>query len=286
MQVVGLVRALTVVGVVVAGLALLLGLAWLFQRRLIYFPARQPPPRAGELFPQGQDVEFRTDDGLRLGGWFVPAQSGRTGVTVIVFNGNAGHRGFRAPLAAALSGSGLDVLLFDYRGYGGNPGDPTESGLLADARAARAYLVSRHDIDPARIVYFGESLGTGVAIALALEHPPAALVLRSPFTSLPDVARVHYPFLVGDFLLRDRFPSLARIGTLAVPALVIAGDRDRTVPVTLSRRLYEAATGPRKFLLVPGADHNDFALLAGDELIAGLLRFVDRRVGRQRAASP
>lgn len=286
MQAGGLVRALAVAGVVVAGLALLLALAWLFRRRLIYFPARQSPPSAAELFPHAQDVELRTDDGLRLGGWFVPAQSSRTGVAVIVFNGNGGHRGFRAPLAAALADLGLDVLLFDYRGYGGNRGDPTESGLLADARAAHAYLVNRHDVDPARIVYFGESLGAGVAIALALEHPPAGLVLRSPFTSLPDVARVHYPFLVGDFLLRDRFPSLARIGRLAVPVLVIAGERDRIVPTALSRRLFEAANGPREFLLIPGADHNDFALLAGDELMAGLGRFLDRHVGRQRAASP
>jgi fermentation-respiration switch protein FrsA (DUF1100 family) len=103
---------------------------------------------------------------------------------VLVFNGNGGNRAHRAPLAAALSRSGLAVLLFDYRGYGGNPGAPTEPGLLADARAARAYLASRPGVDPGRLVYLGESLGAAVAVALAVEVPPLALVLRSPFTSL------------------------------------------------------------------------------------------------------
>ena len=104
---------------------------------------------------------------------------------VVVFNGNAGDRSFRAPLAAALSAAGLSVLLLDYRGYGGNPGTPSEQGLLADGRAARAYVASRTDVDQKRIVYFGESLGAAVAVAMSLEHPPAAVILSSPFTSLP-----------------------------------------------------------------------------------------------------
>ena len=113
--------------------------------------------------------------------------------TLIVFNGNAGNRAYRADLARAFRGRGAAVLLFDYRGFGGNDGRPTESGLAADARAARAYLDTRNDVDHKRLVYFGESLGAAVALGLAVEHPPLALVLRSPFTSLADVGATALP---------------------------------------------------------------------------------------------
>ncbi len=186
-----------------------------------------------------------------------------------------GNRTHRAPLAAALAREGFGVLLFDYRGYGGNPGTPTEAGLLADARAARAYLAARGDVDPARLVYLGESLGAAVAVALAAEAPPRALVLRSPFTSLTDVGRRHYPLLPVGLLLRDRYPSLERIGGVAAPVLVVAGERDRLVPVEQSRRLYAAAPGPKRFVLIADADHNDFALLAGAEFIGAVARFLD-----------
>src|SRR5207253_9031710 len=152
------------------------------------------------------------------------------GATVLVFNGNAGDRSFRAPLAAALNQAGLSVLLFDYRGYGGNPGSPSEKGLMTDARTARAYAAARDKVDVGRLVYFGESLGAAVAVALALEHPPAALVLRLPFTSLTDMGRLYYPLLPTNLLLRDRFDSLRQIGHLTCPVLIIAGDQDRIVP--------------------------------------------------------
>ena len=161
----------------------------------------------------------------------------------------------RATLAAALNRVGLSVLLFDYRGYGGNPGSPSEEGLATDARAARAWLAAQVDVD--RVVYFGESLGAAVAIGLAAQQAPAALVLRSPFTSLADVAAVHYPWLPARRLLLDRYPSIERIASVKAPVMVIAGDRDDIVPAVLSRRLYEAAAEPKRYVLVPGAGHND-----------------------------
>ena len=121
-------------------------------------------------------VAFDTADGLRLNAWFVAGSGPAPRRTILVFNGNAGHRGYRALLAAALRQHDLQVLLTDYRGYGGNPGAPSEEGLAADARAARGYLLSRPDVDRTRIVYFGESLGAAVAVRLAVEHPPAALI--------------------------------------------------------------------------------------------------------------
>ena len=178
---------LTAVWVVGMTLALLLAGLWLFQRRLVYFPLSQDVPPVDTLLPGAEAVSFVTADGLRLGGWFASAATTDRPATVLVFNGNAGDRSFRAPLAAALNRAGFSVLLFDYRGYGRNPGSPSERGLLADVRAARAYLIARDDVDAGRLLYFGESLGAAVAVPLAAEYPPAALVLRSPFTTYEQV---------------------------------------------------------------------------------------------------
>jgi fermentation-respiration switch protein FrsA (DUF1100 family) len=241
----------------------LLALIWTQQRKLIYFPSQQVPP-VEALLPAADEVAFTTADGLLLNGWFVPAFGGSEIGTVLVTNGNAGNRADRAPLAAALAAEGFSVLLFDYRGYGGNPGRPSEHGLIADARAALAYLQGREDTDPERIIYFGESLGTGVAVALAAEQPPAALALRSPFTSLGDVARWHYPFLPVGLMLRDTFNSEQRITDVQCPLLVLAGSRDGVIPEALSRRLFDAALQKRKRLvIIDGAGHNDAGLSHG-----------------------
>jgi fermentation-respiration switch protein FrsA (DUF1100 family) len=226
------------------------------------------------LVPGGQEVVVETEDGLCLGGWFMPARENRTGITVLVCNGNGGNRSFRAPLAAVLSAAGCSVLLFDYRGYGGNPGRPSEPGLLADARAARAYLAARSDVDPSRLVSFGESLGAAVAVALAVETPPLGLILKSPFTSLADIGQLHYPFLPIRLLLRERYPAILQIQRVDVPLLVLAGAEDRIVPAWQSRALYEAARQPKRFVLVAGADHNDLSLLAGDQAVGEMVRFV------------
>ena len=268
--------------VVVAVLAAALGLLWLFQRRLLYFPTPGPVPPAASVLPGAEDVAFETSDGLRLAGWFVPAppggpadRVGRARPAVLVCNGNGGDRSMRAPLAAALSRMGLAVLLFDYRGYGGNPGHPTEAGLAADARAALRYLAGRPEVDPERVIYFGESLGAAVALRLATERPPAALVLRSPFASLAEVGRRHYPVLPVSLLLRDRYDSAALAGRLDAPLLVVAGGRDQIVPAGHSRRLFDAAPQPKRLVVLDGADHNDDELLAGPRLLAELRAFLD-----------
>jgi fermentation-respiration switch protein FrsA (DUF1100 family) len=242
------------------------------QRRLIYFPSRGPVPPASTLLPGAEDVVLRTDDGLRLGAWYAPARSDDGGRAVLICNGNAGDRAVRAPLAAALIRAGMSVLLFDYRGYGDNPGRPSEEGLAADARAARSWLATRHD--PHRIIYFGESLGAAVVLRLAVERAPMALILRSPFTSLADVAKSLYPWLPVGRLLVDRYPSIDRIRQLTAPLLVIAGDRDTLVPAQLSRRLYEAASQPKRLVVVAGADHNDPRLLDGRQMLNEITGFL------------
>ena len=271
-------RAGVILLVVAAVLAASLGLLWAFQRRLIYLPSPGPVPPAATVLPGAEDVTFTTADGLRLGGWFIPGAVDSLAPprpwAVLVCNGNGGDRSMRAALAAALSRMGLAVLLFDYRGYGGNPGSPSEEGLAADARAALGYLAGRPEVDPRRVVYLGESLGAAVALRLAVERPPAALVLRSPFASLAEVGRLHYPVLPVSLLLRDRYDSAARVGRLTAPLLVVAGGRDRIVPASHSRRLFAAAPRPKRLVVLDGAGHNDHDLLAGPRLMEELSAFL------------
>jgi len=255
-------------------IAAVLVLIWTMQRRFIYFPTSGVPTPSEIGLTDVEPVTFETIDGLSLSGWFFVASGPSPRVTVLVFNGNAGNRAHRGPLAAALQRHGFQVLLVDYRGYGGNPGTPSKNGLAADGRAARAYLAGRPDVDLPRLVYFGESLGTAVAVDLAVEHPPAALVLRSPFTSMGDLGQHHYPFLPVRLLLRDRFAAIDQIRRIRAPLLVIAGGHDRIVPIDNSRRLYEAAVAPKTLLVLPDADHNDYELLAGDEMIQAIVRFL------------
>jgi uncharacterized protein len=267
-----LLRALLVVGVV---LAVLTGLLWGLQRRLVYLPDDGPVPAAATVLPGARDVVLETSDGLRLGGWFVPGRDAGA-PAVLVANGNGGHRGFRAPLAAALAERGLAVLLFDYRGYGGNPGSPSEAGLARDVRAARAALLEEAAVPPDRLLYLGESLGAGVVTGLAIEHPPAALVLRSPFVDLAAVGAEHYPFLPVRALLRDRYPVAERVATIRVPTTVVLGDADSIVPPAQSRAVAAAAASLHRLVEVPGADHNDRVLLDGDALVDAVVELAGR----------
>jgi fermentation-respiration switch protein FrsA (DUF1100 family) len=262
--------------IALVGIVVLLAIAaivWTQQRKLIYFPFGEVPSPESMGLAGTSPVSFPTSDGLTLNGWFV-SDTETPQFTVIVFNGNAGNRAFRAPLANAFARANFDVLLFDYRGFGDNPGSPTEDGLKNDARAARNYVVTRAGVDRRRLIYFGESLGTAVAAELAVEHPPAALILRSPFTSMTDIGGHHYSLLPVRWLLRDRFATIAHIARINAPLLVIGGDQDRIVPIEHTRRVYEAAREPKSLLVIRGADHNDDSLLIGREMIDGILRFL------------
>lgn len=259
--------------------AVLVGLLWAFQRRLVYFPdIGGPVPAAADVLPGGRDVRLTTADGLTLGAWFVPGPTGDA-PAVLVANGNGGHRGLRAPLARALSSAGLAVLLFDYRGYGGNPGSPSEPGLALDVRAARSYLVEEAGVRPGRLLYYGESLGCAVVTELAVEHPPAGLLLRSPFVDLAAVGSEHYPFLPVRLLLRDRYPVAERVARVRVPTTVVHGGRDTVVPPAQSRRVADAAAQLHRRVEVPGADHNDAALLDGRPLVDAVVELATLTAG-------
>jgi pimeloyl-ACP methyl ester carboxylesterase len=258
--------ALRILVAVLVLAVVLVVLAWTFQRQLIYLPAGRP----GETPRQLLEVVVHTEDGLDLTAWYAPATGPPTGTTVLVLPGNAGSRANRVPLARALGAAGSSVLLLDYRGYGGNPGTPSEEGLAADARAAHRYLVGERGVDPARLVLFGESLGGAVATRLALERPVAGLVLRSPFTSLADMAAVHYPFLPAGWLLRDRYPLRETVAEVTVPVVVVAGPDDEIVPFAQSRTVAGAAGAV--LVEVPGSGHNEAELGYGPRVIAAVTR--------------
>jgi uncharacterized protein len=247
---------------------------WLVQRSLIYFPHGQVPAPAAVGLATADIATFTTDDDLDLEAWLVPAREPSADRTIVVFNGNAGSRAHRAILAASFAERGFATLLVDYRGYGGNPGLPSERGLYRDARAALKYLASRGDVNMARVVYFGESLGAAVAVELAAEFQPSALILRSPFSSMTRIGAHHYPLLPVRQFLRDRYPSIDRIGRITCPLLVIAGDDDRIVPLEDTKRLFDAAPEPKQMLVIEGADHNDEELMWGPRVIGAIAKFL------------
>ncbi len=293
-------RVLLVVVVLMGVLGAIVGGMYVAQRGLIYHPSSGPLPSASDVLPGGQDVTLHTSDGLALAAWFFPASGpadgsandgsandgsaddgsaddgsaeAATAPVVLVAQGNGGNRGGRVDLARALTRHDISVLLFDYRGYGGNPGEPTEEGLARDVRAAYDYLVSERGVPRERLFYFGESLGCGVVSQLATEHPPAGMLLRSPFPDLAAVASEHYPWLPVRLLLKDRYPVADNVSALDdVPMVVVYGTDDSIVPPALSEQVAAAADARR--VVVEGAAHNDRALLDGPELIGAMVNLV------------
>ena len=223
-----------------------------FQRSLTYYPDRTRPTPAESGVPELAPVALETADGLSLLAWYAPPREADA-PSLIYFHGNAGHIGMRGFKVRAYLNAGLGVLLTTWRGYSGNSGTPTEDGLYADGRAARAFLRAQGAGDERQILY-GESLGTGVAVHLAREATPAAVVLEAPFSSVVDIASGRFPLLPVGPLVVDRFDSAAKIGKVAAPVLIVHGERDRTIPVRLARKLYRRAREPREAVLIKEED--------------------------------
>jgi uncharacterized protein len=223
------------------------------QRGLMYFPdtVRRPPASVG--LPQAEEVELATSDGERLVAWHVPPRAGRP--VVLYFQGNGGGLDLRAQRFAKLAADGLGLLALGYRGYGGSTGRPTEEGLLRDAAAAHDFAAARYGAG--RLVLWGESLGTGVAVGLAAQRPVARVLLESPFTSAADVAAGVYWFVPVRLLMHDQFRSDARIAEVTAPVLVVHGERDTIVPIRFGERLHALIRGPKAFIRLPNAGHND-----------------------------
>ncbi|MBE1875568.1 alpha/beta hydrolase [Myceligenerans pegani] len=275
------VRAAAVtVGVLVGVAGVVVGGAWLGQDALVYHPDRSSPGQAARALDGGVDVTLDTADGLELAAWFVPPapEARDRDVAVLVAPGNGSNRLGRAGLAALLAERGFAVLLLEYRGYGGNPGRPTEAGLALDARAAQIALAERgHPLE--RTIYFGESLGAGVVTRLQSEVPAAGLLLRSPFTSLADAGARHYPYLPVRALLRDRYEVLDRVAATRVPVTVVHGERDDIVPPEQSQAVADAAPRLVEHVVLPGVGHND-AEMFGPAVADAVVRLADHAVGR------
>jgi uncharacterized protein len=242
---------------------------------LLYFPSRaiiETPKGAGLDY---RDLELECDDGERLHGWWIGARTDNALGHLLLCHGNAGNVGDRVLHAALLTATGFDVLLFDYRGYGRSSGRPSEEGTYRDARAALAAVLEQPAVDPSRVFYLGESLGGAVALDLALERPPAGLVLLSAFTGVRELGRLHYPF-VPTALVPDAYPTLRRIHELHAPLLVLHGERDDIVPLSQGRALFDAAPEPKRMHIFTGLGHNDLVPLAGAEFARLIAAWVNR----------
>ena len=240
----------------------------LMQKRLMYFPdpARFAPTEWA--LSEMQPVTAQTDDGLTITSWYRPAQK-HDKFTIVFCQGNAGHLGYRNYKVRPWLDAGYGVLMVGYRGFG-NPGSPSEQGLYNDARAAITALHQRGVPDKA-IVLYGESMGTGVATQMATEVDAAALILESPYTSVPDVGADRYPMVPVKLLLRDQYNSLDKIKDVHMPLLLLHGELDQVVPAKFGKKLFAAAHEPKQAEFVPDAGHNDVYSLRVQEVILNFL---------------
>lgn len=253
-------------------------LMYLFQARLVFLPnlpgisSDATPPDIGLDY---DDVRFEAADGVRLHGWFIPV--GGDNPVLLFMHGNAGNISHRLDSIALFHDLGLSVFIFDYRGYGRSAGRPSEDGAYLDAEAAWRYLTRERGVAADRIVLFGRSLGAAVASHLATMTAPAALVVESAFTSVPDIAAEHYRFLPVRTLARIRFDTRAYLQAVSRPVLVIHSADDEIIPFHHGQALYEAVRGPKAFIELRGG-HNDGFFVSRGLYMQGLQQFIQRYV--------
>jgi fermentation-respiration switch protein FrsA (DUF1100 family) len=257
------------------------------EQSLLYFPERPLVATPQDFGLIGEEVNLTSADGEHLHGWYLPGEPGQP--VLLFFHGNAGNISHRLDNLQRLHKHGLNLLIFDYRGYGQSTGTPSEAGLYRDADAALAWLHAQGWTQQ-RIIYFGRSLGAAIAVDLARRHPPAGLILETPFTSLRAMGRQHYPLLTAllGWVLRDRYDNLEKIGEVKAPLLMLHGDQDQIIPETMARQLFAAARDPKTFHLITGADHNDTYERGGDSYWQALTAFlhglpVEVAVGKNNA---
>ncbi len=246
------------------------------QTSLIYFPGAPPTRMPLEFGMAYEEVWLEADDGVRLHAWWLPAGDAAARGAVLVCHGNAGHIGHRLGLAQAFLDMGLDVLLFDYRGFGLSEGSPGEEGIYLDAEAAYAHLVDVRGIEPARIVVFGRSLGAAVGIELAARRDAAALVAEAGFTSMADMGAALYPWLPVRTFLMHRYEALERISDVDEPILVVHSPGDTLVPVEHALALHGAASSAE--LLMTTGNHNDGGFNASAAGRAAVRAFIERHL--------
>ena len=226
---------------------------YLAQRSFLYHPRSTHVTPAAAGLPDAEEAIIDTSDGERVVVWHVPPHGEKP--VVIYFHGNAEIVAWRTERHRALIANGTGLIALSYRGYAGSSGSPTEAGLHRDADAAYAFAVSRYA--PERIVLWGHSLGTGVAVRLAAEKPVGKVILEAPYTSTVDIAAALFPFVPVRWLMLDQFHSDERIGAVRAPLLILHGARDDTIPIALGERLFALAHEPKRFIRYEQGGHVD-----------------------------
>lgn len=261
------------------GLLIIIGFCWLFfrwfERNNIYFPFKEIEAFPTQIGLKYEDIYIQTQDRIQLNGWFVPSSDTAIG-TILFCHGNAGNISHRLDKLKIFHELNLNTIIFDYRGYGRSKGSVLEKGTYLDARAVYDYLPSRKDIDPSKIILYGESLGCAIAIELARQKPNAAVVIcESPFTSIADVGKEIYPFLPTKLLVSIRYDALSKIGEITIPILLIHSQNDEIIGFHHSERLYAAAQEPKELLVIHGS-HNEGFLDSEDIYKKGITEFLKK----------
>jgi len=272
----GFLMAVVWIVVIAAGFYIILaGYLFIFQSNYVYYPERivsSDPSYIGLTF---ENISFETNDGLTLSGWFIPKEDSRG---VLLFcHGNAGNIGHRLDSIQLFHELGLEIFIFDYRGYGNSEGKPTEQGTYEDVQAAWQYLIQERQVDQKKIIVFGRSLGGAIASWLASNNMPGILVLESTFTSLPDIAATVYPYLPVRLLSRFEYDTLDYLRNVNCPTLIIHSRNDEMMPFVFGQKLYKIAPEPKKFLELSGS-HNEGFLTSGSDYQAGINTFLNEHL--------
>ena len=247
-----------VVFVISSALVIYIGLAlflFIFQRSLLYRPSVGQISPAEFGIPEMKPVNLETEDGLALLGWYKPPNNSDN-LTLLFLHGNAGHIGHRATKVKPFLDRGYGVLLLSYRGYGSNRGSPTEKNLYLDGQSGLQFLASQQ-IPVSKLVIYGESLGSGIAVELAQNQAISALILEAPFTSMTDTAQYHFKFFPTSLLLHDKYDSISKLNNTDTRLLILHGKKDLTIPFKFGRKLFDSAFGQKDFYEFPNAGHND-----------------------------
>lgn len=225
------------------------------EKRSLYFPMRGIETTPAVIGLSFEEISFKADDGITLNGWFIPDKEAKD--TILFFHGNGGNISHRLEKIAILHNLGLNVFIFDYRGYGKSRGSPSEKGLYRDGEAAYGYLIKQRGIPPNNIILYGESLGGAVAIDLAKDNKVKALITEDLFSSMKDMVKIIYPFL-PHFILQSRFDSISKIKDIEVPKLIIHSVDDEIIPFRLGEKLFQQAAPPKEFLKMRGGHNTAF----------------------------
>lgn len=261
-------------GAVLLGAYLLLvGVVYVAQSALVYFPTHDVYATPDQFGLRYEPIRFETADGLSLHGWYLPGDPERE--TLLFFHGNAGNITHRLDSLLIFSELGLNVLIFDYRGYGQSQGKPGEQGTYLDAEAALNYLAAARGVPQSRLIYFGRSLGGAVAARLASVKPPKLLIVESTFTSVPDLGAELYRFLPVRLLSRLDYPTEKYLKSFNRPVLIVHSRDDEIINFRHAQALYAAAAGPKEFLELRG-DHNTGFMLDRTHYVRGLKAFLEK----------